>query len=429
MAYSDDIDSLSPDHRWSFDNTYNDQVGTVNGTGSGWDFITTPLCRDVIYSGRTNGTSDRVSIPTTTNINNSAQTRKAVAGWFLTTAYNAPPKRIYGEGNNATSFQFVMAYGNNVMFECVEPTNFDIQVFGPPMKPNRAYHLCGIFEGSDYGNEVRFYVDGVKMDLSAPTNPAPGTVDLNSRDVGEFGDPAGTVGIGGDVVLLNAPINGLYNEWATWDGANAVLTDTEVRETLFEKGALPDITISSDTESNMQTALDAYADTVRSDAPLCIRINDVTGSGDLALTADNITFDPLASIHIQWIGTGTLTWTNTNGANASIGSTPNSGTILFVKDVTVKITVKDVSDNSVIQNARVLLEADSGGDLTAGDDILSDLTDSNGEVTTTFGYTNDQPYTVKVRKGTNTPYYIEAISAGTITSSGLDIIILLIKDS
>jgi hypothetical protein len=42
--------------------------------------------------------------------------------------------------------------------------------------------------------------------------------------------------MGGTAVILIAPINGYYAQWAIWDGADAVLTDTEVREELFAKG-------------------------------------------------------------------------------------------------------------------------------------------------------------------------------------------------
>ena len=90
-------------------------------------------------------------------------------------------------------------------------------------------------------------------------------------------------------------------------------------------------------------------------------LHTVTGDGNLTLNADNITHNQYASIHVQYMGTGTLTWNNTNGSDASIGSTPNGGTITFVESVPVKVTVLDASDFSEIAGARVLLEADTGG--------------------------------------------------------------------
>ena len=126
-----------------------------------------------------------------------------------------------------------------------------------------------------------------------------------------------------------APINGRYSNWATFSGANAALTDAEVREELFEKGAIPDITVTN------QTQLDAIASSVRPNVPLAIRV-DVAGS--ISLTADNITFDPLCSIHVQYTGSGTLTWINNNGSDASIGSTTGGGIINFVNPATLTLS-------------------------------------------------------------------------------------------
>jgi len=427
MAYGTDIDTLNPDHRWDFDGDALDQVGSVNGTATSIIYTSAGICRDVTNCAETNATTDdRITIPTTSGIS-SAQSRKAVAGWFMNTAIQPPPKRIYGEGTNATCFQFVMAYGNNVMFECVEPTNFDLQVFGPVMQPNRAYHLCGIFEGNGYGNEVRFYVDGVEMTDAEPSDRQPDTADLNVRSVVEFGDPVGgipgTVGIGGDLIQLNACTNGKWNEWATWDEADAVLTENEVRETLFEKGALPDITISTGTEAAMQTALDAYSATERADAPLCLEIEAVSGGGDFELEIDNITFNSLASIHIQYTGTSdTLTLININGSNCSITSAPFGGSIVLKTRTTITITALNLSDFSAVEGARVYI---SGVGET---EILNDITNVSGIITTSYDYITDQSIVGYVRQGTSSTYFQQGNINGPITSAGLTETILLIPD-
>jgi len=498
MAYGDVIDALSPNHRWSFDNTVNDQVGTVHGTASGTTFVTTPLCEDASYSLLTDAVADRLTLPSTTDINNSAQTRKAFAGWFMTTAINDPPKRIYGEGDTTTSFAFIMGWGNNVIYE-VDDANFTIQIFGNThLAPNRKYHLCMVFEGNGYGNELRAYLDGVEQLGAYPTDRQPDYATLTARTVGEFGDPVGTVAVGGKEVILNSPVNGNYNEWASWDGAVAVLTDSEIRTELFEKGALPDVTISSGTQSAMQTALDAYSSTTRADAPLCIRIEANTGDTDLTLELDDITFNSLASIHVQYVGTAALTLINTNGSDCSITSVTNGGTIVLKTEVSVTVTAKDAVDFSNIQTARALMLAATGGDLpfeesvtivrsastatvthtahglVTGDGvsivganqqeyngiytitvtgvntytytvsgtpdtpatgtitstavIINDLTDVNGEVTTLFGYTSDQPFSGRIRKGSASTFYQTSVISGTILSSGLNIISLLVGD-
>ena len=146
MAYRDDISALGADHHWDFDGDALDQLGGVNGTNSGCIFTDSAITEDATNCATTNGPGDRITLATTTNINNSAQTRKAVSGWYSTTAIQPYPVRIYGEGNNTTCFQFSMGFGNNFMFECTEPTNFatGLQIFGPVAQPNRVYHLCGI---------------------------------------------------------------------------------------------------------------------------------------------------------------------------------------------------------------------------------------------------------------------------------------------
>ncbi len=321
MAYADDIDALGNTHRWDFDNVLTDSVGAVTGVNTGCTFVLTPLCEGPTYSLQTNGINDRVVLPTTTDINDSDQTRKAVAGWFRVSAIQNPPKRIYGEGGTTQSFAFLLGWGNRLMFE-VDSASFTLQVFGDViLAADRAYHLCMVFEGNAYGNELRAYLDGVEQLGAEPLDRQPDAATLAARFAGEFGDPAGTVAVGGTAVSLLACINGHYNEWATWDGANAVLTDAEIREELFEKGALAATTITN------QAGLDALADTVRGNVACCIR---VTGTGTINLSADNVTFDPLASIHVQYTGTGTVNWTNTNGSNASIGSVTAGGTINFL---------------------------------------------------------------------------------------------------
>ena len=334
MAYRDDIAALSPDHHWVFDGNSTALIGGVNGTETGIA-AGSAIAEDASASRITDGTGDRIALPTTTTINNSAQSRKVVAGWFMPTAIQTPPKRIYGEGLQSPLFQFMFAFGNNSMFEVVD-SGFTLQIFGPVLQPNRAYHLCGVFEGNGFDNKARFYVDGVEQVLAEPANRQPGAATLTARGVGEWGDPSGGSGVGGDSVLLNGAVNGHLQHWAMWNGAS--LTDTQVRQELFEKGALPDVTIASDTQGNMQTALNALTGTTRPDAPLCIRIEAVSGGGDFALDLDNVTFDERASIHIQYMGADTLTVTNINGSDAAIASTPNGGTLDIVNPATLTVS-------------------------------------------------------------------------------------------
>jgi len=428
MGYITEVKKLNPSHLFKFDGNSTDDVGSADGTDTSVIYTDTAIAEDATYCMTTDAIEDRVKLPNTTDINDSNQTRKTVFGWFTTTATQNPPKRIYGEGGATTAVQIVMGWGNNVLFE-VDTDDFNIQIYGDThLVPNRAYHFCLVFEGSGYGNELRAYIDGVKQLNALPVDREPDYATIPSRVEGIFGDPDGNVAVGGTEVLLNASVNGKYNHWGIMDGADAVLTDSEIRTVLFEQGAIPAITISSDTASNMQTAVDAYADTLRGNSPLCMRVEDVTGSGDLSLELDNITFDTLASIHIQWLGTGTLTIVNTNGSDASIGSTPNGGTIVFATTQTLTVTCLDAVTKNPIEGARVYIEAGDWGDITAGTAIMNKLTNSSGVATQTFNYTNDQPIIGRARRTTNTPRYKTATLPTSLTSDALNATILMVKD-
>lgn len=328
MAYSADIDALSPVHAFSFNGNATDRVGALGSTATGVTYTGAPLCEGVTASLLTNTTTNNLALASSSTFNGVAQDRIAVSGWFSLTAIQNPPKHcmMVGDGNNA--IKIVVGWGNALMFELDFGTV--LQIFGDvDLEINRPYHLCMIFEGNAYANEFRAYLDGVKQLNAAPLDRIPNTASLPSRTAGtQFGLPSSSV-VGGTTVTTLAPLNGQYNEWNFFDGANAVLTDTQVREELFEKGALPEVTITD------QAGLDALASTVRGDTPLSIRV-DVAGS--ISLTADNVMFNPLASIHVQYTGTGTLDWTNTNGSNASIGSVTGGGTINFINPATITVS-------------------------------------------------------------------------------------------
>jgi len=407
MAYSADIDALSPDHRWSFDGVYTDSIGSANGTNSGMAISGVPICEDVSNRVQSNSIADRVTLATSTDIEG-ALSQKGFGGWFRVSAINQPPTRIYGEGDATTSFAMLLGFGNNVTFE-IDSNDFTLQIFGDiPLENNRAYHLWMGFDGNGGTDEFRAYVDGVKQLDSADTSL--GVASLGARTVGEFGDPVGTVAMGGVALVIIAPINGNYSQWASWSGVNAMLTDNEIRQELFEKGALADVAITN------QSGLDVLAGTIRSNAPLCIRVDVV---GDITLTADNVTFDPLSSIHVQYNGTGTLTWVNTNGSNASISSSIGGGSVVIQNEVNLKYRILSVSDSSPIEGVRVLVR-DSGSST-----ILTGTTDSSGEISGTYLHASDEPYTIKGRK----VLYQQANSSGTITTEGVDSTVLMIGDT
>ncbi len=329
MAYGDDIDALSPDHHWDFISNVTDQVGSLTTTATGLLYTGPALCEDAANSMEVSADNDSAQANSSTNIN--GQTNSFLwAGWFMSNIYQLPPVRIVGDGqfSEGQQLQIAMGYGNNIVYEFWD-TQDNLQIAGDtPIVPNRPYHLA---IGVTSSNELVGYLDGVKQTDTADAQ-ASGSLASRTRGIRWGGVQKSnhdsnnpSFAIGSNKLLLVSCKNGYYNHWATW---NNDLTDTQIREELFEKGALPDVTITN------QAGLDALADTVRPNEPLCIRVNV---AGSISLTADNVTFDPLASIHVQYTGTGTLTWTNTNGSNASIGSTTSTGSIVFENPATLTI--------------------------------------------------------------------------------------------
>ena len=90
--------------------------------------------------------------------------------------------------------------------------------------------------------------------------------------------------------------------------------------------------------------------------------------------------------------------------------------------------MQDIDDNTAIEGARVYIEADTGGPLTAGDLIFNGETNASGQITTNLLYSSDQPITGRVRKGTASTYYKTGAISGTVGSSGLASTVLMIKD-
>ncbi len=322
MAYIDDVTALGPQHIWQFNASYTDSVGAADGTNAGLSNAAA-ICEDVANSVESNGTADRVTIPTQTDIDGAA-TSKALGGWMRVNSIQLPPKSIYREGTTGNQYNIIMWAGNKLMLDIVTGSAVFQAFSDNVLRPNRIYHVFTRFNALSFA----LYIDGVKQAITSPISGVPTVGNIPARTAAEFADPSGATEAGNATVLLNAPTNCRYNFWASFFGASAsALTDSQIRTELFEKGVLPSVVV------NNQADLDALANTVRPDEPLNIRIAD--NGGDLTLIADNITHDPLASIHIQWMGAGTLTYINTNGSNASIISTPNGGTINLINPATL----------------------------------------------------------------------------------------------
>lgn len=333
MAYLDDILTLSPSHVYTFDNTLTDVVAGNPTTNSGTDFTNNPICKDSSRALRTNSVTDRLGVSLTDAISGS-QGRKAVCGWISLSEIQRPPKTIYREGIDGNQFAFVCWAGNNLMLDIVDGTEVYQAFSNNVLVPDRPYHIYARYERATQGNKIELFIDGVKQSATIPENGQPNGDRLSERTSIQFGGESGSTEVGGSTVKLNAPVNGKYSYWCFFDSTSVSdMSETDIRETLFEKGAIPldGITITTDTQANMQAQLDALSSSVLPNRVMDIQVQPVSGGGNLTLSADNIVHDPLSSINVQYTATsGSLTWINLNGSNASIISAPFGASISVV---------------------------------------------------------------------------------------------------
>lgn len=378
MAYGDN--TYGADHEWSFNNVLTDSIGTLNLSNTGGVFVATPITRNSTHSYQTNGRDDLAVVGTDATSGASGFDRYAFQGWFMVSQIQGPPTLIYKQGGNTSGFALFLWAGNNVMLQVkdVNAAN-NIQIYSDiALTNNRPYHFLIRYSGSGFSNEIEFYLDGVKQTSNNGTvqpGAASMTAHTGNHTFGENGTTSIDVSVGDEAVLIKAPVNGFWSRWWTWFGGSAEsITQTQIRDNLFGEGAIPGITIISDTEANMQIALDAIASTLRGDEPVNILVEEVSGGGALNLNADNITHDPRASIHVFYEGSGTLNWTNSNGSNASIGSQ----NVNFINPAIATIT-------GLINGSEVRIYEDDGVD---SNDFGTDLAGIETLSGTTFQYSH-----------------------------------------
>jgi hypothetical protein len=366
MAYGDN--TLNADHRWSFQNTLNDQIGSLNFVNTGTLFSTSPITRDGTHALQTNGRDDLITVAPTTDTGTAGLDRYAFQGFFMVDEIQGPPCMIYKQGGNTSGFTIFLWGGNNIMLQVKDTgANDNVQIFSNiALTTDRVYHLFVRYSGSGFSDEIEFRIDGIKQTASR-NGVTPGTTSMTAHTgnhvIGENGSAGTEVNVGDETVIVKAPINGFWSEWWTWFGADAEsLSDDEISDDLFGAGALPGVTISSDTEANMQIALDAISSTERPDEPLCILIEAVTGDGDISLNADDITFNDRSSIHVRYEGTGTLTWTNENGSNAE----RSSGNVTILNPSQLTLTNLDNPTEVRVYNAGTQTEVAGQEDVVSG---------------------------------------------------------------
>jgi len=355
MTYNDVIDLIqSAEHHWTMNNTNNDRIGSASMTNqAGGSFVAVPITTsgERTHSlqfdddGQRRGTADQL------DMNVSEQQRRSVGGGVEISGEIPPrPITIWKEGGGQANIACFLGYGGQIAGQLIENAPFfSMQGFGLSAALDRPYHWMVTFSGNTFNNRFRLFVDGVQVSTYLPTNQQPNNPTLFPHSVDIFwGDSDVTLAVGGRSVNFDGMINNnsvvRVADWASW--FQQELTPTEVR-TLFEAGARPFTVITSDTQANMQTQVDALG--ALPNYPLCLEVADVSGGGDLDLTFDGVTFDTLASLHIRWLGTGTLTLTLTNGSNPDFSKihTPNGGSV--IEDVSPLLEFTGLQPNTEVR--------------------------------------------------------------------------------
>lgn len=333
MAYSDKLVSLSPDHLHTFNNALTDTgaVGTHVWTNGGTAFSTVLTSRDSTHSLTTNGTGD--TLTGTSLLTVGGNPSKQVSFWYKCSAIQGPPTLIYSEGGATAGAALLLWAGNNVMLQVWDNAGAILkQIYcDKPLSVNRNYHLSFKYEDSTLGDFVEFLIDGV-VQSSSNNNVGIGQAITAYSGVPFMGKmTAGTIPVGDGQVLLVAPVSGYVSNWCSWTNPPS---ESDFYNTVFGAGAIPEYTITSGTESNMQAQIDALTATVCGDFPLSILVEEVAGGGDLNLSANNITFSASSSSHVRYDGAGTLYWTNAGGSDASI----KTGNVSFLNPYTLTLT-------------------------------------------------------------------------------------------
>lgn len=388
--------TLRADHYWPFQNNYNDEGDTgparnaTTGVVGTWTFTSFQIRDGATHALEFTSKTNRRECSDSPNMNitiNSSE--RTIAFWFQVNGIQKSLASIWKEGGGVQNLAFLTGYGNTIIFQAADnPGNaINAQAWSDfKLTPGRPYHICGRYSLTEDPKVVDLHIDGVLQTDSTGNPLGTGSFDSHSGDVC-WGDTDTSLETGGTDIAYQGCEDAVMSDFASWSdnsiGADSGFIDatTGIQDILFRRGALPDDTIVSDTQSAMQTALDATADT-RPDWPLSYRIEGVSGGGDLELVMNSKVFDPRITLHLEYRGTGTLTIINETGSNLESYYASAGGNVVVVPVVPVTVTCTTFQ-GVPIENARVLLKAAAGGDLPFEDAVTITRTSSTATVTHT----------------------------------------------
>jgi len=341
VSYSGIINNMLPDHYWALQNNYNDDGHSsdnrpmVSENGSPI-FTGITLVYKNSYSLYFNNIDIRNNCADVSDMNTSKITERTMGGWIQLGGYQKPLGAIYKEGGPVNNYAFLIGFGNKLMAQLADTNDDNVQSYSDfNLIPDRPYHI--LFRMSYKEKEFKLFIDGVEQSIS-DGNPLTSTdMDSHSGDI-NWGDPDNNLEMGGTDIAFKGQEDILYSNWYTW--TKSLDKREEIKVNLFELGAVPIYEITGITSTEMQNTLNMYSNTKIDDVPLGFKIHKINNNNNITLIADNITFDDRCSLNIQWLGTGTLTWTNINGSSIDENkiSTPFKGKVVVYNPPILKIS-------------------------------------------------------------------------------------------
>lgn len=385
MAINDLIvTTLGARHLFSLNNTTGEESGITSPTpstitGGSYSFVTEPCCEGYTHSlqsldGADYTTKSDGGVIENKNDINSADSSyntsaRTIILWARVNGINTP-SCVYEEGGGINNMAFLVGLGKAFTFQAADAGQpFLIAQSHLSAQIGRNYFLTGIWQHKnvtgDY-NQVVFYVNGVLQE----------TIKLDG--VNNFPSHTGDIVVGNTTDSLKT-----YNEstmplvqrrkWANMLGLfnGFSLSLTQARE-IFERTVFPTVTIGADTVANQQTAVDVLIGNSYLDNNCAIRILQATDTTNYTLLIDNITFkrvDELRDIHIQFVGTGTLTIENANGSNVYETSTPaeveqtsgvliGGGSIILINGTKRLTSAVDLANETISGNLYIDIDSD-----------------------------------------------------------------------
>lgn len=363
------FNGMNPDHWWRFNNdAYADSAGanpiTTSVIGDGGSFETTLICEQNTHSWRCDGSGARRECANSNNMNGQTETTRTMAGWIRVGSVDPALSCLYEEGGGVNNLALFLGMGNVLIASYADTGDDNAQAYSDfALEPGRDYFWSFTFDHTASTKEFRLWLDGVKQSVTIGNPLTSGDLDAHSGDI-SFGGPGGSLEVGGTDVTFRNQLDTYYANWASW---TRELTPEELLE-LFERGARPQVTIASDTAANMQTAIDALADTAYGNHALTMRIEAASDGNDLDLDFDNITFNSSTSAHLEWRGAGTLTVTNLNGANLDQSKTfaRRGGSVTVVNPATLTLTGLQNPTEVRVYEAGTTTEVAGQEDVTTG---------------------------------------------------------------